>query len=250
MVRLCKNSKLILFFSVLVLKGIVFPVGLSSQWPAPPIRNVIQLANTSDLLVIGQVVSKSGIARPQGRDSYYNFTLDVERVLKGSPTDGIVVRAKVMPSKSLQSNPDALIGDKVFLLLLEYPTNTSEKWYRLGASDYIWIINQGTIHNRWERHMKTSLDAPEMITKSYGWTYSLTEFLEVVETAIEDPFSADEYNLQPLPTKLAASIAIILLVTLPSIFIALVALFQSKSKRRNQGWIPFGVNDAFFTILS
>ena len=233
MVRLGENGKLILFFSVLVLVGMVLPAGLSSQWPAPPIRNVLQFANTSDLLVVGRVVSKSGTARPKGRDSYYNFTLDVDGVLKGSPTDRIVVRAKVMHSKSLQSNPEALIGDRVFLLLFEYPTNSSEKWYRLGASDYIWIINKGTIHNRWERYMKTSLDAPEEITRSFGWTYSLTEFLQVVDIAIEDPFSVDEYKLQPLPTLLATGIAIVLLVTLPSVFIALVVLYQNKFRRRN-----------------
>jgi hypothetical protein len=194
---------------------------------------VIQFANASDLLVIGRVVSKSGIAQPQGRVSYYNLTLVVDRVLKGACTDKIVVRAKVVTGKSYQSNPEAFIGDKVFLLLFEYPTNTSEKWYRLGASDYIWIINQGTIYNRWERHMKTNFDAPVEITRSYGWTYSLTDLIEVVNIAITDPFSADEYDLQPLPTKLIASITITLLVTLPSICITLVALIQYKTTEKD-----------------
>jgi hypothetical protein len=129
-----------------------------------------------------------------------------------------------------------MVGDRVFLLLFEYPTNTSErpfeepveKWYRLGAEDYVWVISGGTIYNRWERYMKENLDAPREVIRSYGWAYSLGEFLDLVSAAISDPEKADAYSVKPLPTQQMASIVIALVVILPSVFIATVAIRNQK----------------------
>ncbi len=206
--------------------------GGACSWPAPPIYNVVCFANASQLIIIGTVTSRSEPAPIEGEETYYNATVEAERVLKGSCDTTITVRARVMPERSPKYNPEALVGDRVFLLLFEYSSNSFEKSYSLGLTDYIWVINDGLVYNRWERHQKETLRAPKEVTGSYGWTYSLAEFLDLVRTAIKDPERADPTSLKPIPSTLVSSVTITLLIILPSMFVTAIAV-HAKRKTSN-----------------
>lgn len=203
-------------------------------WPASPMHAVMSSANSSDLIVIGTVTAKT--PPTTGGNSHYNATLEVERVIKGRCWGEVLVRASVKPNKTCLSNPRLMVGDRVFLLLFEYPTSHCEpgdKLYRLGGS-YIWIIERGTIYNRCERWMKENLNAPSGVTDTYGWEYSLGEFLELVSTAISRPEKADPYSLKPLPTRKTSILAIALLISLPSISIATIAIYNQRHIQRGR----------------
>jgi hypothetical protein len=160
----------------------------AAVWKPAPCYTVPYNCNQSELIIMGSVESKTPLSKSAGDTTYYNISLEVERTLKGPRFDKVVIMV-MQGSKKLDwtYSPEIATGERLFLPAL---FELSDGWYSIGyecASEYfIWRIQGNQVYNKMGL-MPRDPDTPTELRQQWQRTFSVEEFVSLIERSIEDP---------------------------------------------------------------
>jgi len=160
-------------------------------WPAPPIEMVPYLSSTSDLIVLGSVVSRANLV--EGRPSHYSIVLSVEKVLKESCGNLVEIGIEQRkPSHPLYS-PQVESGERILLFADSCKGESLPVRYRVPSFEpRVWRVEGDMIYNEWSMAMKrhhsrmvVANRMPRSLREHWGRSSALDYFCELVSRSIE-----------------------------------------------------------------
>ncbi len=160
-------------------------------WPAPPIEMIPYLSSTSDLIVLGSVISRANLV--EGRPSHYSIILSVEKLLKGSCGNLVEIRIEQKKASHPLYSPQVETGERILLFADTCKEESSPVRYRVPPFEArVWRVEGDIIYNEWSMAMKRHHSRivvvnrmPRSLREHWGRSFALDYFCDLVSKSIE-----------------------------------------------------------------